>query len=50
LLVKGGKDLGTDGTVALLVEDEDREGEGAVVVVVAADGTPRAQAGTVVGG
>lgn len=49
-LVKGGKDLGTEGTVALFVEDEDREGEGAVVVVVRADGQVKAQTGTIVGG
>jgi hypothetical protein len=49
-LVKAGKGLGSDGTVSLIVEDEDLEGIGAVVVVVGADGTPRAQAGTVVGG
>ncbi len=39
-----------DCTVALLVEDEDREGQGAVVVVLGPDGLPPAQAATIVGG
>lgn len=49
-LVHGGKKLQEDGTAVLFVEDEDREGEGAVVVVVGDDGSLKAQAGTVVGG
>src|SRR5438874_4970753 len=49
-LVGGGKALGADGTAALFVTDDDREGDGAVLVVLGSDGTPRAQRGTVVGG
>ena len=49
-LAGGGKEIDADGTVALMVEDEDREGQGAVVVVVGADGLPRAQDATIVGG
>lgn len=50
MLARGGKELGTDGVVSLLVEEEeDWEGDAAVVVIVAPDGKPRAQAGTVVG-
>jgi hypothetical protein len=46
----GGKDLAADGTATLLVEDEDREGEAAVVVVVDVEGELRAQLPTMVGG
>lgn len=49
-LASGGKGLGADGTVAILVADEDREGQAALVVVLGTDGTPRAQTATVVGG
>lgn len=49
-LASGGKELGTEGGVSLVVEDADREGEAALVVVVDADGTVLAQVSTVVGG
>ena len=49
-LVRGGKELAPDAQVALFVEDEDREGDAAIVVVLGPDGTPRAQVVTVVGG
>ena len=49
-LSRGGREIGTDGAVALLVDDEDREGQAAVVVVVDADGSVRAQIATIVGG
>ena len=41
---------GADGTVSLLVEDEDRLGQAALVVVLAPDGTPCAQMPTTIGG
>lgn len=49
-LVHGGKAVEPDGTAALLVDDEDREGEGAAVVLVAADGNLKSQAATLIGG
>ena len=49
-LTMGGKELGADNEAALLVEDEDREGEAALIVVVGPDGAVLAQKSTVVGG
>jgi hypothetical protein len=49
-LVEGGKVLAADGTAALFVRDDDREGDVAAVVVVGDDGVPLAQHMTVVGG
>lgn len=49
-LVSGGMELGKDGTAALFVEDEDQEGQGAVVVVLSPNGSIRAQFPTIVGG
>lgn len=49
-LTMGGKELSTDKEVSLLVEDADREGEAALIVVVGLDGTVLAQATTLVGG
>ena len=49
-LTKGGREIGVDGTAALLVDDEDCEGQGAVVVVVDSDGIVKAQIATIVGG
>ena len=48
-IVQGGKDLDTDGNIFLLVEDEDLEGQAAVVVVVGPDGTVLFQDSTIVG-
>ncbi|MCS7003045.1 MAG: BREX-1 system phosphatase PglZ type B, partial [Dehalococcoidia bacterium] len=39
-----------DGSVSLIVPDDEREGEAALVVVLAADGNVLAQAATVIGG
>lgn len=39
-----------DGTVAVLVENEDYEGNAAIIVVVTSDGAIRAQMPTIVGG
>lgn len=41
---------GPDGRVSLIVPDDEREGEAALVVVLAADGSVLAQAATVIGG
>lgn len=41
---------GPDGSVSLTVPDDEREGEAALVVVLAADGSALAQAATVIGG
>lgn len=49
-LANGGREIGADGTAALLVDDEGREGQGAVVVVVGDDASVRAQTATIVGG
>ena len=48
-IVQGGKDLGADGKVSLVVEDEDLEGQAAAVVVVGPDGTVLFQDSTIVG-
>lgn len=48
-LVTRSKELPADGTATLLIEDEVREGEGAVVVVLGSDGGVLAQVATVVG-
>ena len=48
-IVRGGKDLDTDGNISLVVEDEDLEGQAAVVVVVGPDGTVLFQDSTIVG-
>ena len=42
-LVQGGKTMEAEGPTALLVGDEDREGEGAVIVVIAVDGSVKAR-------
>ena len=49
-LTMGGKELGTEGVVSLLVADADREDGAALIVIVAADGTVLAQTSTIVGG
>ena len=49
-LAKGGKGIGAVGEVSLLVEDADREGEAALIVVVSPDGTVLAQTPTIIGG
>jgi hypothetical protein len=49
-LVDGGKAPAADGTVSLIVADEDGQGDAAIVVVIGSDGLPRAQAPTMVGG
>ena len=48
-LAMGGKELGPGDTVSLLVEDAEREGEAAIVVVVDSDGMVLAQKGTIIG-
>ena len=45
----GGKELGAEGEVSLLVEDADREDEAALIVIVCPDGNVLAQASTIVG-
>ena len=49
-LATGGKELGAESEVSLLVEDAAREDEAALVVVVGSDGTVLAQTSTIVGG
>ena len=49
-LAMSGKELGVKNEAFLLVEDVDREGEAALIVVVDSDGNVVAQASTVVGG
>ena len=49
-LAQGGKTIEAEGPTVLLVGDEDREGEGAVIVVVAVDGSVKAQMATLIGG
>ena len=49
-LAMGGKELDPDGKASLLVEDEDREDEAALIVVVGSDGAVLAQTSTIVGG
>ena len=49
-MAMGGKELGVDNEVALLVGDEDREGEAALIVVLDSGGAVLAQKSTVVGG
>ena len=48
-LAMGGNELGPDGKASLLVEDEDREDEAALIVVFGSDGTVLAQTSTIVG-
>ena len=48
-LTMGGKELGAEGEVSLLVEDADREDEAALIVVVGPDGTVLAQTSTIIG-
>ena len=40
----------SDGTVSLLVEDDDRMGEAALIVILDSDGTPMKQVSTIIGG
>ena len=49
-LAMGGKELGDEGEVFLLVEDAEHEDEAALVVVVGSDGIVLAQTSTIVGG
>ena len=49
-LAMGGKKFGPEDTVSLLVEDAEREGEAAIVVVVESDGMVLAQKSTIIGG
>ena len=48
-LTAGGKEIGAEGEVSLLVEDADREDEAALVVIVGPDGTVLAQTSTIIG-
>ena len=48
-LTAGGKKIGDEGEVSLLVEDADREDEAALVVVIGSDGAVLAQKSTIVG-
>ena len=49
-LTGGGKEIGAEGEVSLLVEDADREDEAALVVVIGSDGAVLTQKSTIVGG
>ena len=49
-LAAGGKEIGAEGEVSLLVEDADREDEAALVVVIGPDGAVLTQKSTIVGG
>ena len=49
-LANGGRELGADGKASLLVEDEDREDEAALIVVVGSDDAVLEQTSTIVGG
>ena len=49
-LTAGGKEIGAEGEVSLLIEDSDREDEAALVVVVGPDGVVIAQKSTIIGG
>jgi hypothetical protein len=44
------KALGSKGTTSLFIEDDRREGEGILVVVLGSDGQVLAQTATMVGG
>jgi hypothetical protein len=44
------KPLNADGTVSLLVQDDDRLGEAALIVILDSDGTPMKQVPTTIGG
>ena len=48
-LTEGGKEIGTEVEISLLVEDADREGTAALVVVVNSEGVVLAQESTIVG-
>ena len=48
-IATGGKNLDGDGKAFLIVEDEDREGEAALIVIVEPEGTVLAQNSTIVG-
>ena len=49
-LTAGGKEIGAEGEVSLLVEDADRENEAALVVVIGPDDVVLTQKSTIVGG
>ena len=49
-LAMGGKEISVGGEASLLVDDADREGEAALIVVVGPDGTVLSQSSTIVGG
>ena len=49
-LAAGGKEIGAEGEVSLLVEDADREDEAALVVVIGSDSAVLTQKSTIVGG
>ena len=49
-LTAGGKEIGAESEVSLLVEDAERENEAALVVVVGSDDTVLAHTSTIVGG
>ena len=49
-LADNGKELASDGSAALFIQDDGHEGAGAVVVVVGKNGAVIAQASTIVGG
>jgi hypothetical protein len=44
------KPLNADGSLSLLVEDEDRMGEAALIVILDSNGTPMKQVSTIIGG
>ena len=48
-LCMGGKELGAEDEVSLLVEDADREDEAALIVIIGPDGNVLAQTSTIVG-
>ena len=49
-LTAGGKEIGAEGEVSLLVEDADREDEAALVIIIGPDGAVLTQKSTIVGG
>ena len=49
-LTTGGKEVSAAGEVSLVVEDADREGDPALIVVVGPDGTVLGQTSTIIGG
>lgn len=48
-IAMGGKDLDANGNTFLFVEDEDREGDPVLIVIVGPDGSVLVQTSTIVG-